>query len=71
MGLLLAALLDDALPPGGHVQDGQLVRPDGRRGPGAQSLRHQGAEGGGRLHHAHRRLGQHQRAMRKSCFCYM
>lgn len=52
----------DHLPPGGHGQDGPAVGQDGRGGPAAQGVRHQGPAGGRRVHHAHVGQCQHQRA---------
>lgn len=49
------------IPSGGHVQNGPGTRRTGRRRPDATGVRRGRAPGGGRVHHADDRPGQHER----------
>lgn len=53
---------DHHIPSGWHVQNGTGRRRGGCRGPEAESARRGRSQGGGRVHHAHDRPGQHERA---------
>lgn len=47
---------------GGHVQNGTVVRPAGCRRPDVERTRRGRSQGGGRVHHADHRPGEHERA---------